>query len=84
MNLFKLLEDFFYSVLSSMNSKELTATINKFTDYFIFIFKKNLPSDDQQFAAVSSIIRKLYLNEKPRNLFNFFSCLLLHLSITFV
>uniref|UniRef100_A0A915PWS5 Mediator of RNA polymerase II transcription subunit 23 n=1 Tax=Setaria digitata TaxID=48799 RepID=A0A915PWS5_9BILA len=43
-----------YSVLSSMNSKELTATINKFTDYFVFIFKKNLPSDDQQFAAVGS------------------------------
>lgn len=55
-----------------MNNKELTATINKFTDYFIFIFKKNLPSDDQQFAAVSSIYRKRCLNYEPKNLFYLF------------
>ncbi|KAL3997847.1 Mediator complex subunit 23 family protein [Acanthocheilonema viteae] len=51
-----------YSVLSSMNSKELTATINKFTDYFIFIFKKNLPSDDQQFAAMIGILNDMAFN----------------------
>ncbi|CAG9537310.1 unnamed protein product [Cercopithifilaria johnstoni] len=51
-----------YSVLNSMNSKELTATINKFTDYFIFIFKKNLPSDDQQFAAMIGILNDMAFN----------------------
>uniref|UniRef100_A0A1I7VYP1 Mediator of RNA polymerase II transcription subunit 23 n=1 Tax=Loa loa TaxID=7209 RepID=A0A1I7VYP1_LOALO len=51
-----------YSVLNSMNSKELTATVNKFTDYFIFIFKKNLPSDDQQFAAMIGILNDMVFN----------------------
>ncbi|VIO96759.1 Uncharacterized protein BM_BM3929 [Brugia malayi] len=51
-----------YSVLSSMNNKELTATINKFTDYFIFIFKKNLPSDDQQFTAMIGILNDMAFN----------------------
>lgn len=45
-----------------MNNKELTATINKFTDYFIFIFKKNLPSDDQQFTAMIGILNDMAFN----------------------
>ncbi|VDN00807.1 unnamed protein product [Thelazia callipaeda] len=67
-----------YSVLNSMSNKELTASINKFTDYFVFIFKKSLPSDDQQFAAMIGILNDMVFNLHLISLDRLFTSLVLH------
>lgn len=41
-------------MLNSMTAKDIIVMVNKFVDYFIYIFKKNPPSDDQTFTTVSS------------------------------
>ncbi|VDN29479.1 unnamed protein product [Gongylonema pulchrum] len=40
-------------VLSTLNGKETMISINKFIDFFIYLFRKNLP-DDQQFGSLGS------------------------------
>ncbi|VDK42283.1 unnamed protein product [Anisakis simplex] len=50
----KKLHPVFYSMLNSMTAKDIIVMVNKFVDYFIYIFKKNPPSDDQTFTTVSS------------------------------
>ncbi|MFH4975626.1 hypothetical protein AB6A40_002335 [Gnathostoma spinigerum] len=49
----------FYSILSTANAKEIIVMVNKFVDYFIDIFKKNLPSDDQTFSAMVSVLNDM-------------------------
>uniref|UniRef100_A0A183V6D7 Mediator of RNA polymerase II transcription subunit 23 n=1 Tax=Toxocara canis TaxID=6265 RepID=A0A183V6D7_TOXCA len=55
----KKLHPVFYSMLSSITAKDIIVMVNKFVDYFIYIFKKNPPSDDQTFTTMVSVLNDM-------------------------
>uniref|UniRef100_A0A915BTY7 Mediator of RNA polymerase II transcription subunit 23 n=3 Tax=Parascaris univalens TaxID=6257 RepID=A0A915BTY7_PARUN len=55
----KKLHPVFYSMLNSMTAKDIIVMVNKFVDYFIYIFKKNPPSDDQTFTTMVSVLNDM-------------------------
>lgn len=68
----------YYSILNSVSAKDMIVMVNKFVDYFIYIFKKNPPTDDQTFTTMVSVLNAMVFVHHLMPFERLFAALVLH------